>query len=55
MSKEFYFPLKREQLLEKPSDDRFFIEDRLFLEEGNEAEDSVESLLSDFSHLGLTL
>ena len=49
MSKEFYFPLKREQLLEKPSDDRFFIEDRLFLEEGDEAEDSVESLLSDLS------
>ncbi len=49
MSREFYFPLKREQLLEKPSDDRFYLEDRLFLEEDGSADDTIHSLLSDIS------
>ena len=44
---EFYFPLKREQLLDESTDDRFVLDNDIIIDE--ETDDSIQNYLEDLS------
>ena len=44
---EFYFPLKREQLLDESTDDRFVLDNTIIIDE--ETDDSLKNYLDDLS------
>ena len=44
---EFYFPLKREQLLDESTDDRFVLDNDIIIDE--ETDDTLKNYLEDLS------